>query len=194
MCSEKSPQPLLHEYRSPYDLTKRMGEDLVLNYNSVDLQTVSLRVGGIISNNNDTITQYFRPPIFFRFKDDIKIDTNCGINIAHALVAVDNKLKSGKTNNIGGNYYYYTGKHIFVNTISEKVASNQKKKIVYLPKIILNIFHKLPKTINRFNIVHLLCCASYEQTFDNTLFFETFQFEEKHDLFEIIDNIYPTPR
>ena len=67
MCSEKSPQPLLHEYRSPYDLTKRMGEDLVLNYNSVDLQTVSLRVGGIISNNNDTITQYFRPPIFFRF-------------------------------------------------------------------------------------------------------------------------------
>ena len=190
MCSEKEDQPLLSDYESPYDLTKRMGEDLILNYNSSKLKTISLRIGGLISNTNDTYTEHLQNIVMFGFSNHVHIDTNYSGNVSDALLSIDNKLKEDIPNNISGKFYYYTGEHVSPTDIVRYLAKKQSKICIILPKFILQIFQKQKKNINRYDYIHLISCASYEQTFDNTLFYKTFKFNENYKLFQGIDIIY----
>ena len=52
-ANEETPLPPLESYQCAYDYTKRRGEALVLEANSANLKTVSIRSGGILAGVDD---------------------------------------------------------------------------------------------------------------------------------------------
>lgn len=190
MVSENVNQPIMSEYKSPYDMTKRLGEKLVLSYNSENFKTISIRIASLISNKNDTYTEYFNTPIMFGFKNHKPIDVNYSGNVSEAILEIDNRIKQENTTNICGKFYYYTGFHYSPSDIAEYISLKTNKSFISFPSVMLNIFRKLKKNEKKITLETILTYSAYEQTFNNKLFYKTFNFNEKYTLFEGIDKIY----
>jgi sterol-4alpha-carboxylate 3-dehydrogenase (decarboxylating) len=107
---EKYPLPPIEIYESPYDITKRKGEELVLGANNLDgLKTVALRPGGVLLSPTDFT---FRNLFIFRGllagpKIESKIDFIDGRDLCRALVMAAKALDT-KPKEVAGQAFWTT--------------------------------------------------------------------------------------
>lgn len=107
---EEHPLPPMEIYESPYDITKRRGEELVLGANDLDgLKTVALRPGGVLLSPTDFT---FRNLFIVRGllagpKIESKIDFIDGRDLCRALVLAAKALDT-KPREVAGQAFWTT--------------------------------------------------------------------------------------
>jgi len=191
MSTETTPQPKLTEYKAPYDVSKRLGEEVVLRAHSDEFTTVSIRVSGIIGGDGDPYDVY-RMPFIPSFSCPHVIDSNFAGNIADALHVVDETMKS--TPSVGGQFYYYTGEHLSESDVADLIGEARGKPVIRLPFAILETIIKVWSWARVDHTVYsnldLMKMAVIEQTFDQSKFFSTFHFTPSYTVREAVMKLY----
>lgn len=108
---ETEPLPPLEQYRSPYDRSKRLGEDAVLAADRPGgLRTCSLRMGGILSDMRDVALRYLTKPVVViqgHGRPIDMIDMIDGFNAAHAIVLAVRAILE-RADEVGGEAFFIT--------------------------------------------------------------------------------------
>mmetsp|Transcript_15376 Transcript_15376/g.17956 ORF Transcript_15376/g.17956 Transcript_15376/m.17956 type:complete len:362 (+) Transcript_15376:182-1267(+) len=194
MENEDHPQPLYTEYEAAYDLSKRLGEDYVLaQHEQGKFNTIALRVSGIIGGEGDPFFHHRMFPILFTFNNPVIVDYGFAGNIADALFEMTKVIREKPS--VGGQFYYYTGEHIFENETAIALSEFTGKPLLTFPAWTLDPFLDLWQWIrtdhNTYTILDLMRCGNVEQTFDQTKFHNTFpNFKPKFTVIEALEYLY----
>lgn len=134
-----------------------------------------------------------RYPILFGFEPEPPlIDSNYAGNIADALVVVYKTMKVNQS--VTGRFYYYTGEPTSETEKIKVIAEKQNKLLVILPLWLLqtvkDVWHYVRWDPDVYTQVDLIRMALIEQTFDQTLFLETFQFNPKYSMNSTLQLLY----
>eukprot|EP00924_Labyrinthula_sp_SR-Ha-C_P004725 maker-scaffold_1-snap-gene-9.17-mRNA-1 protein AED:0.24 eAED:0.24 QI:0/0/0/0.5/1/1/2/0/351 len=172
-AKESDPKPFYTDYEAPYDVSKRFAEDYLLNAATENFQVLSLRIGGVIGGKGDPY-DYMRWPILFKIDPaPAPIDSNYAGNIAEALWVIYNSGTRGF-----GRFYYYTGEPL---TETEKINIVQEvtgKPIVSFGydfvSMVVDLWFRFKWDPNSYTDVDLYRMGLVAQSFDQTLFFNTF--------------------
>ncbi|CAE7150591.1 unnamed protein product [Symbiodinium pilosum] len=202
--SDPAATPPLTSLRSPYDLSKAMTEQFILQKHSASgMRTVSIRIGGVYGDNDD---QYWNRRLPFRLSLDIscdadanppKIDANYVENVAEGLLRVSDRLSADAS--VGGRFYFYTigERHATQQELGYRLAEATGRFHLAAPTWVIHVwlavmsflvsFHyQLPSwPLNQpagrvvepksyFNTYSMAKKGLIDQWFDNSLFRKTF--------------------
>ena len=205
---ERHPLPTMDSYRSYYDITKRLGEDIVLqSNNNQKLRTCALRLGGILASPNDyNLRQSFQTGpesgTIYTVPGQ-QIDTLAASDIAKALALASDKLESDE---LPGQALFLSkcasGKAPHVNEITDYLGSVMDWKVQYLPSSLASVirgFKFLQYNASKFNThtedlpgmpPHVFMdLVNYEKTFDNSKAYRVLDFRPELTWKEAIDKI-----
>lgn len=190
---ESEEKPFYTDYEAPYDVSKRVAEDRILElHEEGKFNTIAIRTSGIIGGEGDPY-DYFRLPFIISFNTPHIIDSNYAANIGDALYVVDRTLK--KNPKLGGEMYYYTGEHNSENTVATYVSEAAKKPIVELPYELMQLAIEWWTWArwdpNVYNTLDLMRMAVVPQTFDQSKFHKSFpDFKPKYTMKQAMQNLY----
>lgn len=206
--NENMNQPYYSEYKSAYDLSKRMAEDYILSLNSKTVKTISIRLSGVASGINDELL-HLRLPILLKINGYKNIDMNLASNISDAILHLYNFMNKFKKDDnckndnghIFGKFYYYTGEKITFNEqIDAVIKSSGKyhicinfatwKFFVNMLLKVSNFLKKIKLINNERNTIDICEMSLFNQTFDNTKFLDTFGFKPKYKFIDFIQFLY----
>lgn len=131
--TESDPLPPIEEYESPYDITKRRGEELCLAANCDKLRTCALRPAGILLSPHDFIfDNLFRIPgvlpMPFGFK---QLDFMDGRDVCRAALLAAQKLEEKPTGVAGEAFFITKGETL--ETLDLSVLAQKHVGGVLLP-------------------------------------------------------------
>eukprot|EP00514_Thraustochytrium_sp_LLF1b_P009809 CAMPEP_0184558882 /NCGR_PEP_ID=MMETSP0199_2-20130426/46143_1 /TAXON_ID=1112570 /ORGANISM="Thraustochytrium sp., Strain LLF1b" /LENGTH=392 /DNA_ID=CAMNT_0026956155 /DNA_START=166 /DNA_END=1341 /DNA_ORIENTATION=- len=195
-ATEADPQPFLTHYEAPYDVSKRLAEDFIIDLHEPGVfDVVSIRTGGIYGGSGDPYEHYQYLPFILSFDVPAVVDANYAGNIGDALVAVREKLKQDPS--VGGQFYYYTGDHIPEGVVARFASDATDRPLVTIPyfllEIVIDVWSYLRFDHNTYSYLDLLKMAVIPQTFDQTKFHSTFtNFKQKYTLEQALHLIYGT--
>ncbi|KAG1657209.1 hypothetical protein FOA52_008242 [Chlamydomonas sp. UWO 241] len=136
--------PDLMSYTSAYDLTKRLGEELVLQANADavagkrPLRTVALRPGGILIGPGDyTLQGMFKDGI--AYMEGEPIDFTYGRNVCHAVCLAAAALQDGSCPAAGKAITVTKGKAVTLGTLTRDMGARLGRKFPVLPSIVLRL-------------------------------------------------------
>jgi len=178
---ETYPLPELDSYVSPYDITKRKGEDIVLAANCPTLRTCSLRAGALLVNPSDSVFGYLlsKPGTINSVKGE-KMNYISGKDFCRALTLAAEKLDDAA---IGGTAFFVTksrdGDSPTPGELAQEVAKNLEWKCSVAPSEVLKavsfvqyIRHRIDRRLEKpeLGVPSYLFTryVLYEKTFDNS--------------------------
>ncbi|GAX75301.1 hypothetical protein CEUSTIGMA_g2746.t1 [Chlamydomonas eustigma] len=196
--------PEIDEYRSPYDLTKRLAEDLVLQSDEDrpgGMRTVALRPGGILMGPADYALEGFFKQGVTPFEGK-PIDFTFGRNVCHAIaLAAGDLLNSEGSKAAGKALLVSKGEAASIGQVCRDLGRRLNKKVPVVPSLImfmvsihsmikhayLSVFypHKAPGIPTH----QFLAISNYTQTFDNSLARKLIGFEPTYSYSETLDVI-----
>lgn len=209
--SEAHPLPPLESYTSAYDVSKRKGEEAVLNANTRGgLATVAVRAGGILSSPRDYCFRQFlkRPGRIFLLSGCAPIDMIHGADFSRALCIAAGRLcgeEGGEQGAAGvaGKVFFATkgrGDVLTPYQIGVLTAAKMGWQVIVLPKI-LELFirgaFRVATSLRRLFGGKAPACppADYmrlpliEKTFDNTKAQQVLGFEPRMSVLDAVQSI-----
>ncbi|MCA9685711.1 MAG: NAD-dependent epimerase/dehydratase family protein [Myxococcales bacterium] len=172
--------PPLAQYRSPYDRSKRLGEDAVLAADAKGgLRTCSLRMGGILSSMDDVGLSNVRPPVVVIQRSSRPIDMIYGGDAAHAIVLAIRALRE-RPDEVGGHAFFITkGRSIpsyeFVTWVAQRLGYRVFPLSPFARSLLTygsRTQHRLKRLLGRpvpgVPLHVFLSLTDYTQTFDNS--------------------------
>ena len=132
---ESAPLPKPSEYRSPYDATKRLGEEKVLAVSS-DMWTLSLRCGGIISSHKAMQFMGLYEKTGILLWAGKPIDTTHGVNVAWAAHLGLSALAS-RQDDVNREVFYVTGEPLNQRDVAIHMTSRLGNTYTILPFILV---------------------------------------------------------
>ena len=198
---ESFPLPTHGEYETAYDLTKRLGEDLVIQANGMGgLRTIALRPSGILIGPADyTLEAVLKQNI--SAVEGKPIDYTYGLNVCHAVVLAAGALGRDPSKVSGRALLISKGKPASPGQVVRDLDKMVGGKVNYLPLIILRIIY-LSSTIKAMidsvrdparsvaiPTHRFLVMADKTQTFDNSLAKDLLGFEPLYSYEEGLTNI-----
>lgn len=194
MGKESDTAPYYTDYEAPYDMSKRVAEDFLLQQHVPGVfNAISLRTSGIIGGDGDPY-DYMRLPVLLGFSPPPPpIDTNFAGNIAISLYHVWQQLP--KQPHLGGQYYYYTGEHTVENDKMHVLAKHTGKYVVLAPMWLVEFLRDWGYWAkwdpHSYTFIDLVRMGTIEQTFDQTKFHTAFpNFKPKYTVEEALLQIY----
>lgn len=195
LSTEAEDKPLYTDYEAPYDVSKRVAEDRILElHEEGKFNSIAIRTSGIIGGEGDPY-DYFRLPFIISFDTPAVIDCNYAANIGDALYVVDRKMK--KKPSVGGQMYYYTGEHNSEADVAGFVAKASGKPIIKVPYWVLtktiDIWTYFRWDHDVYTTLDLMRMAVVPQTFNQEKFHTTFpEFKPKFTMEETMEDLYGT--
>ncbi|MCA9621618.1 MAG: NAD-dependent epimerase/dehydratase family protein [Myxococcales bacterium] len=176
---ERLPLPLPNEYRSPYDRSKRLGEETVLAADDPGgLRTCALRLGCVLAAMNDVTLRHTLRPVILLQDYGRPIDTIYAGNAAHGL-ALAGCAVLNRPDDVGGQAYFLTkGRAVTIHELYSLVGEHLSRPVVVLPSLArralyrgLDAQHRLAVAFGR-SVPGIPLCdfvriQSFTQTFDN---------------------------
>uniref|UniRef100_A0A7S2W9C5 NAD-dependent epimerase/dehydratase domain-containing protein n=1 Tax=Mucochytrium quahogii TaxID=96639 RepID=A0A7S2W9C5_9STRA len=193
MSTEDEVKPYLTDYEAPYDVSKRLAEDFLLDAHEPGVfNAISIRTSGIIGGDGDPYDLY-RFPVILSFNCPQVIDTNFAGNIGDALYVVYKTYKSKPE--LGGQFYYLTGEHVEEKDLAAWTAEASGKPLLVLPYIILPTIVEWWSWFrfehNIYSTLDLIRMALVPQTFDNSKFLKAFpDYKPKYTMKEAMFRLY----
>lgn len=209
--------PPLTSLRSPYDLSKAMAEQYILQKHSKIMRTVSVRIGGVYGDNDD---QYWNRRLPFRLSLDIsdkdanppKIDANYVENVAEGLLRVAERLSQDAS--VGGRFYFYTigDRHATQQELGYRMAEATGRFHLAVPTWVVHFWLSVMSFVSSFALqlpsspfdqpagrtlepkayfsrYSMAKMGLIDQWFDNTLFRTTFGFSHLYTTEEAIARV-----
>ncbi|CAK8990188.1 NADPH-dependent 3-keto-steroid reductase Hsd3b4 (3 beta-hydroxysteroid dehydrogenase type 4) (3 beta-hydroxysteroid dehydrogenase type IV) (3 beta-HSD IV) (Dihydrotestosterone 3-ketoreductase) [Durusdinium trenchii] len=176
--TEADTKPFLTDFEAPYDVSKRMAEDYLLDaHEPGKFEVISVRTSGIIGGPDDPYDWYLSMfPFVPSFHTPAVVDSNFAGNIGDALYHVQQEMI--KRPEVTGQIYYYTGERIPENTMAKWVAKHRGVPLLEIPFVVLEkvleLWHWARFDPNTYSILDLGRMGIIEQTFDNSKFRKTF--------------------
>jgi nucleoside-diphosphate-sugar epimerase len=205
--SESDPLPAWATYNSPYDVTKRLGEQAVVAANDVgNLKTCSIRAGSILIDWDDYIfsgARGFVPGVMFCPASAEAIDFIDCSDLSRALLLAAQALAE-KPEGVAGETFFVTkgdtGNEIDTRQLMEFLAGRLGWKVVIVPDFVQNIAvraafiaHKLKRALGcRVQGVpyHLFYTYHrYHKTFDNSKVRRTLGFKGRFSPWDSITRV-----
>lgn len=207
-ANEETPLPPLETYMSAYDSTKRLGEELVLQANSRNFKTTSLRSGGILAGIDDynfgsggIIPQLSR---ILKWRGAPK-DYTSAKDLSRALWQASSKLGTDKK--LAGRAIYVSNCKTNQGVQSDFVTSRFAEMIgfgtlelswgfidrVMIPSMRLGeqldalLKQKSHQDLAAFPASLLVECTRYESTFDNSLGRKLLDYEPEETWTDAVD-------
>lgn len=153
--TDPAASPPLTSLRSPYDLSKAMAEQFILQKHSETMRTVSVRIGGVYGDDDD---QYWNRRLPFRLSLDIsdkvanppKIDANYVENVAEGLVRVAERLAADAT--VGGRFYFYTigDRHATQQELGYRMAEATGRFHIAVPVWVVHVWLAVMSFVSSF--------------------------------------------
>ena len=187
---ETLPLPPYFEYQTAYDLTKRLGEDLVLAANGLaGVRTVALRPSGILIGPADySLESILKHNV--SAVEGASIDFTYGLNVCHAVVLAASALSSKDAAKVGGKALIISkGKPVSPGQLARDMDQLIGPKLTYVPPIILHLIFlsslikgaidsmRRPAESVAIPTHRFLAMADLQQTFNNDLAKELLGFE-----------------
>ena len=215
--SEPAASPPLTSLRSPYDLSKAMAEQYILQKHSETFRTVSVRIGGVYGDDDD---QYWNRRLPCRLSLDIsdtdanppKIDANYVENVAEGLVLVAERL--ARDASVGGRFYFYTigDRHATQQELGYRMAEATGRFHLAVPTWVVHVWLAVMSFVSSFALqlpsspfnqpagrtlepkadfsrYSMAKMGLIDQWFDNTLFRTTFGFSHLYTTEEAIARV-----
>jgi len=132
-ATEEVPLPAIGDYRSAYDLSKRMGEDTVLAASGPEFASVSLRAGGVISGPWDYTfrAMWDRPGNVVTLEGTEPFDFIAAEDLCRAALAAAERLDSPS---VAGQAFFVTkGETTRAERLAELVGENLGWQVTKLP-------------------------------------------------------------
>lgn len=140
--SEAEPLPTPDEYVSPYDISKRRGEDAVLNANEAGkLATCSLRAGGIFLSPGDFTMANFWPiiPGVILAPYGEKIDFIDGRDVCTAMLRAAQALQESPKSVAGEAFFITKGESWVPGEVGKYGAKCLGAHFIHVPDWVINI-------------------------------------------------------
>jgi nucleoside-diphosphate-sugar epimerase len=181
-ASEKDPLPALAEYTSPYDQTKRLGEEAVLAADREGgLRTCALRGGGLLSSARDYIftSACVMPGVVYTVERSRPIDMMDSRDMCRALLLAARALEEKPAEVAGQAFFVTKGEAVLVEQIAAMIAESLGRQVVMLPRPIhecIRVASFFPYALKRMLGLRVAgvpthrfwTYAHHEQTFDNS--------------------------
>lgn len=200
--TEDDPLPPLEEYESPYDITKRMGEELCLHASCDDLRICALRPAGIMLSPHDFIfDNLFRVPRILPMPYGFKqLDFMDGRDVCRAALLAAQKLEESPSG-VAGEAFFITKGETF-RTLDLSVLAREHVGGLLLPvplavtRVVIfavRVHHLLRKALglqvpgvppHRF-----MWQVAYAQEFDNSKAERALGFQSKVPIAEAVARI-----
>lgn len=198
LAKEEETIPPYTDYQAPYDLSKRLAEDFVLEQNDPDkFRTIALRVSGIMGGAGDPFFNHRMFPFVPSFHSPVIVDYGFALNIADALAEVSKVLRqdTAPARMASGEFYYYTGEHISEGVVADRLVELTGRPLLYIPYPMLEVFFKFWQWFrwdhSTYSLIDLMRCADVVQTFDQSKFHATFPgFKPKYTVLEALEYLY----
>jgi len=174
--------PAKELYESPYDITKRAGEEAVLAANGTGkLKTCALRPGGIMTSVDDFIfTNMFMLPGFVPKPSGVAVvDFIDGRDVCRGMLLAAKALETSSEGVAGEAFFLSKGEGLNTGTLAEMTARRLGWQCIPVPKFVilltigsLRVVHKLKNALG-FQVPGIpphkfVQLAFFQQTFDNT--------------------------
>jgi len=200
---ESDPLPEMDEYESPYDISKRKGENIVLKANQDGvLATCSLRAGGVLSSPWDFSFRNFWPviPGLIIVPRGSTIDFIDGRDVARGMLMAAQALETKPVGVAGEAFWLTKGWATSPGEISDIAAERLGYPVLRPPDAIVEpvrFFAWLYFLIRVFLGLRVAgvpphrfyCMAYFKQTFDNSKIKEAIGFESKVSLRDCVTRI-----
>jgi len=134
--------PAASTLTSPYDISKRMGEDLVLAANGNNgMVTCSLRAGGILLSPNDyAFRNYFMVPgILFEIFTDTEVDFIPGEDVARGMILGAKALESRPADTCGETFFLTKGESCNPGPMMATTSEFLGWPVIMLPDFIFEV-------------------------------------------------------
>jgi len=177
---ETEPLPPIEQYRSPYDRSKRLGEQLILAADRPGaLRTCSLRMGGILSSMSDITLSSLTASVVLTQNESKPIDMIYGGDAAFALVLAMQGLLE-RPDEVGGEPFFITkGRAIRSFEYATWVADRLGRRVVVLRPLVralimrgsrlsVGLARRLGRPVPGIPIHDFLNITDFQQTFDNS--------------------------
>lgn len=199
-AKEEDPLPAIDEYRSAYDLSKRLGEDAVLAASCPELATVSLRAGGIIAGPWDYAfrAMWDRPGNIVTLEGTEPIDFIAAQDVCRAALLASERLESQAV--AGQAFFVSKGEPTRSERMAELVAERLGWQLTKLPALaqtcigtgmrasraVKELFGQPVPGVAPHDFMQL---ARVQQTFDNSKAYHTLGFESKISVEEAVAQV-----
>jgi nucleoside-diphosphate-sugar epimerase len=179
-ADESLPLPHPSEYRSPYDATKRLGEEKVLAVKS-DMWSLSIRCGGIISSHRAMQFMGLYEKTGILLWAGKPIDTTHGVNVAWAVHLALGALQSRRAH-VNREVFYVTGEPLNQLDVAVHMTSRLGNTYRILPVILVQLIlggmwlvHSVKRlcacicgvTVPAIGLHQFVQMGKYSQTFSN---------------------------
>uniref|UniRef100_A0A7S4Q1T0 3-beta hydroxysteroid dehydrogenase/isomerase domain-containing protein n=1 Tax=Alexandrium monilatum TaxID=311494 RepID=A0A7S4Q1T0_9DINO len=185
------------EYRSAYELSKRLGEEAVLAACSSELATVSLRACGILSGPWDYTfrAMWDRPGNVITLEGTAPLDFIAAEDLCRAALAAADRLQSPS---VAGQVFFVTkGEAMRPERIAELIGEHLGWQVTKLPEFAqscisagMRVSHGLKELFGQpvpgVASYDYLSLARTQQTFDNSKAFHTLGFQSQVTLEECV--------
>lgn len=201
---EAHPLPALEKYKSPYDISKRRGESIVLEANGKGVtKTCSLRPCGVMCSTRDYIFSNLwpiLPGMIVVPVTPVRIDFIDGRDVARGLVMAAHALEE-KPDGVAGEPFWLTkGEALIPGEVARSVARHLGLYFVRLPNWVLHFvalagwsWHNIKRLVGlelSGVLPHwFIQMAGIEQTFDNSKIQERVGFYPKVRMADSISRI-----
>eukprot|EP00195_Chlamydomonas_chlamydogama_P002500 CAMPEP_0202915522 /NCGR_PEP_ID=MMETSP1392-20130828/65887_1 /ASSEMBLY_ACC=CAM_ASM_000868 /TAXON_ID=225041 /ORGANISM="Chlamydomonas chlamydogama, Strain SAG 11-48b" /LENGTH=387 /DNA_ID=CAMNT_0049607581 /DNA_START=21 /DNA_END=1184 /DNA_ORIENTATION=+ len=199
---ESDPLPHMRDYISPYDLTKRVSEEMVLQANSwkhSSMRTAALRPGGLLNGPRD----YALRDIFDKslvYYEGAPLAYIYGRNVCHAIALAASKLQD-PASPAAGKAFYVAGTPITGGDLARALGRKLGRKLKNLPPPVLSIVGGLSYVSHAVGMVRaphrtaaiptarFLAISKYGKSFSHDLAHQLLGYEELWSLDEGLDLI-----
>uniref|UniRef100_A0A7S4Q1H7 3-beta hydroxysteroid dehydrogenase/isomerase domain-containing protein n=1 Tax=Alexandrium monilatum TaxID=311494 RepID=A0A7S4Q1H7_9DINO len=196
-ATEEDALPPAEEYRSAYELSKRLGEEAVLAACSSELATVSLRACGILSGPWDYTfrAMWDRPGNVITLEGTAPLDFIAAEDLCRAALAAADRLQSPS---VAGQVFFVTkGEAMRPERIAELIGEHLGWQVTKLPEFAqscisagMRVSHGLKELFGQpvpgVASYDYLSLARTQQTFDNSKAFHTLGFQSQVTLEECV--------
>jgi len=201
--SEAEPLPPLDSYESPYDISKRLGEDAVLDANGAGkLLTCSLRAGGICLGPWDFIFANFWPilPGLVTQPFGKKIDFIDGRDVCCAMLLAAQALQDRPEDVAGEAFFVTKGEAYSPGALAQHGAKRLGLPFILVPDWVIHIAYMLVLVYHFFRKLlglavpgipphRFMMMLHHEMTFDNSKAHALLRWSPKVKITDSMDRI-----
>lgn len=179
-ADEGLPLPGLDEYRSPYDRSKRLGEDAVLGADTPGaMRCCALRLGGVLADMHDLTLRYLLGPMVVLQDHGRPIDMIYAGNAGHGIALATRALLD-RPDGVGGHAFFLTkGRAMTTHELFTIAGGMLGRRVFVMPPAMramvlhgLEAKHALAVRLRRpvpgIPLHTFMRIQSFTQTFDNT--------------------------
>eukprot|EP00932_Pfiesteria_piscicida_P009844 SRR837773.2065.p1 GENE.SRR837773.2065~~SRR837773.2065.p1 ORF type:complete len:389 (-),score=143.62 SRR837773.2065:3-1016(-) len=199
--SESVPFPPIEAYRTPYDISKRQGEELILEAAAGRVRACSLRFGGVLLGPRDFFFDYVWPTIpgLIFVPMGNPVDWMDGRDVSRALLMAAQGLAE-RPKEVDGEAFFCTGTSMSPGQLAQITARHLQYPFLKLPMAVLPVVmlavycryqlrRALGLSVPGVREDQIFGAAQIQKTFDNSKVRRVLGFEAKVSMEDAVSRV-----